>query len=333
MREAILPFSGGLTRARSIALLLGGFVAMLALPLFISTFWMRILTGTLMWIGLAQSWNIIAGYTGYINFGHGAFFGIGAYVTGLLIRYQGWPLLAAIWVGGLAAGIVAFVIGYPTLRLRGAYFAIATWAFAEMVRQAALVSPVTGGAYGMRLPAVLNETFFYVVMLSITTGTLLATHYFLERAAFGYWVKAIRENEGAAQSLGINTVATKIAAFAASTCIAGVYGGVYGYWLTYVHPDNVLHPMITDQMVVMALVGGLGTFGGPMVGATLLYWVNRLIWLNWGDSILYLIVLGILICLVVVFMPDGILGLFRSRRLGARGIRDNLRRLGEKVKV
>ncbi|MDR7465070.1 MAG: branched-chain amino acid ABC transporter permease, partial [Armatimonadota bacterium] len=137
--------------------------ALLLLPFTVSSFWIRIATEVLLWAGLAQSWNIIGGYTGYLSFGHGAFFGLGAYVTGIGMTVLGWPFPAGLAVSGVLAAALAAAIGYPTLRLRGAYFAIATWAFGEMLRQVATVLEVTGGAFGMHLPPFLNLPFFYYI--------------------------------------------------------------------------------------------------------------------------------------------------------------------------
>ena len=135
------------------------------LPELVNPYWLRIATGALMWAGLACSWNIIGGYAGYIDFGHSAFFGIGAYATAVFMGESfGWPFLATIPVGLLIAAAVAAVIGGPTLRLRGAYFAIATWAFAELLLQLANILEVTGGTGGLSLPPFLDERFFYFAM-------------------------------------------------------------------------------------------------------------------------------------------------------------------------
>ncbi|MCL6558973.1 MAG: branched-chain amino acid ABC transporter permease, partial [Firmicutes bacterium] len=119
----------------------------------IPTFWLRIVTGIVMWVGLALSWNMIGGYMGYISFGHGAFFGVGAYITGLLMSHLHVPFFPAMVAAGILTYVFAGLVGYPTLRLSGAYFAIGTWAFAEMMRQLVLVLEVTGGPNGLRLPA------------------------------------------------------------------------------------------------------------------------------------------------------------------------------------
>ena len=124
----------------------------LILPWLASPLWIRIATEVLMWAGLAQSWNIIGGYTGYLCFGHGAFFGLGAYVTGIAMIHLKWPFGMGLIFSGILAAVLAIIIGYPTLRLRGAYFAIATWAFGEMVRQIATILDVTGEPLGCSFP-------------------------------------------------------------------------------------------------------------------------------------------------------------------------------------
>ncbi|MDR7544356.1 MAG: branched-chain amino acid ABC transporter permease [Armatimonadota bacterium] len=294
----------------------------LSLPWTVSSFWIRIATEVLMWAALAQSWNVIGGYTGYLSFGHGAFFGLGAYLTGITMTVYAWPFGASLVASGVLAALVAAFIGYPTLRLRGAYFAIATWAFGEMLRQVATVLDITGGAFGMQLPPLLNLPYFYYVTLALTVLTYVVTYVLLERSPFGYKLLAIREHEEAAEMVGVNTVATKINAFALSAFFPGVLGGVYAYWLTYIHPDSVLGGTITDLMVVMVFLGGVGTFWGPLAGAFLVQIVNRLLWLVWGEGTLYLVIIGAAICAVVLFIPGGIVGLLEGGggpRLAPRG--------------
>jgi branched-chain amino acid transport system permease protein len=286
---------------------------LLLLPLFISPLWIRITTEVLMWAGLAQSWNIIGGYTGYLCFGHGAFFGIGAYLTGLLMVHLNWPFGFCLLVSGILASFLAFLIGYPTLRLRGAYFAIATWAFGEMIRQIATILDITGGAFGMQLPAYLNLPFFYYIMLLVTGMTYLTTHLLLERARFGYRLLAIREHEEAAEMVGVDTTMTKIKAFALSAFFPGIFGGIYAYWVTYIHPDSVLKADITDFMVVMAFLGGIGSLWGPLLGAIVVQFIQRILWIVWGEGTFYLVIIGLSICAVVLFIPNGLIGLLEVR--------------------
>lgn len=290
-------------------------VILAVLPLFVGSYWLRIATGALMWAGLACSWNIIGGYAGYIDFGHSAFFGIGAYATAILMGAGfGWPFLATVPAGLGAAALVAGIIGGPTLRLKGAYFAIASWAFAEMLLQLANVLPFTGGTSGLSLPPFLSEHYFYFAMLLAVVVTYGLTWQLFERSRFGYKVKALRDHEAAAEAMGIDTARVKLQAFALSAAMAALFGSIFAYWVTFINPKSVLGGDITDQMVVMVLLGGLGSFWGPALGGALLFLVNRLIWMYWGDTTFYIMILGAAIVLVVLFLPEGIAGLSRRSR-------------------
>lgn len=299
---------------------------LLTVPGWGDDYWIRLLTGVFMWAGLAQSWNIIGGYAGYISFGHAAFFGIGAYATALLMQPgRDWNFFATLPVGAIVAAVVAVVVGAAVLRLRGAYFAIATWALAEALRQVATAAGFTGGSSGMTAPINPSTSFFYYVMLVAAVLTFALCYLLLERGRFGYRVKAVRDHEAAAESVGINTTAVKIQAFALSAVIPAVLGGVYAYWITFINPASVLAADITDQMVVMALVGGLGGLWGPALGAGLLYLLNQQFLASFGDTTGYLAVIGVIVCLIVLFLPDGLVSL-GSRRQGPKLVRQLLRR-------
>ncbi len=284
------------------------------------TFVLRVATEALMWIGLAISWDVLGGYTGYLNFGHGAFFGLGAYTTAILMMKAGWPFWASLPAGGLVAGLGAVVAGIPTLRLKGAYFAIATWAMSRAVQQLALVLEVTGGPDGMRLPPFLNPQFFFYLMLALVAALFVTLWFLLERSSFGLKVKAIREDEEGAMALGLKPTVIKVQSFVLSTVPAGILGGVYAYWITFIDPASVLGDLVTDQSVVMAVFGGLGTLVGPLIGAILVFAFKTVFWAYLADfQVLYLIILGVMIAGSVVFLPDGVVGLvFRTAR-GAKG--------------
>jgi branched-chain amino acid transport system permease protein len=288
-------------------------------------FFLRLFTEALMWIGLAVTWDLMAGYTGYLNFGHGVFFGVGAYTTALLITKAGWSFGASTAMGGVAAGVVALVAGWPTLRLRGAYFAIGTWAFNRAVGQLALVLDVTGGADGMRLPSFLDPPFFAYVMLGVVGATFLLLWQLLERAPFGLKLKAIREDESGSLAIGLNPALLKLQAFVLSAVPAGVIGGVYAYWITFIDPSSTLGDLITDQAVVMAIFGGLGTLIGPVIGAVLFFGFKTYFWAYLSDyQVLYLIILGLAIAATVFFLPDGFWGTIAKRREGRRALHKGL---------
>ncbi|MFY9940885.1 MAG: branched-chain amino acid ABC transporter permease [Desulfobacterales bacterium] len=300
---------------------------LLLLPKFFpDPFFLRIVTEVFMWVGLAITWDVMAGYTGYLNFGHGAFFGLGAYVTAILMMRAGWSFAATLPVAGLVAGAAAMIAGLPTLRLKGAYFAIATWALALAVQQLALVLNITGGPDGMRLPPFLHPEFFFYLMLALVAVTFALLWFLLEKAPFGLKVKAIREDELGAMALGINPTTIKMQAFILSAIPAGIMGGVYAYWITFIDPASVLADIITDQAMVMAVFGGLGTLIGPMIGAILIFAFKTYFWAYLSDyQVLYLIILGGVIALTVVFLPNGLWGTITGATGGRRILRKALR--------
>lgn len=292
-------------------------VALAVLPAFIDPYTLRIATGALMWAGLACAWNIVGGYAGYISFGHSAFFGIGAYTTAILMQSDfGASFFVTLIPAIILSMAVAVAIGGPTMRLRGAYFAIATWAFAEMLLQLVTVLDFTGGTAGLSLPAYLNEFFFYYIMLIAAAVSFAGTWMLIEHSRFGFRIKALRDDEPAAESLGIRTNLVKVQALAISAAITALFGCIYAYWTTYIDPHSVMGPQITDQMVVMVLLGGLGTVWGPALGAVLLWITNRYIWSTFGDTVIYLPILGVIIALVVLFLPNGLISLLIGRQRG-----------------
>jgi branched-chain amino acid transport system permease protein len=285
-------------------------VVALLVPLVVhNTFWLRVLTEAVMWIGLALAFDVLAGYAGYLNFGHGAFFGIGAYVTAILMMQAHWPFALATGAGGVAAAAAAVVFGIPTLRLRGAYFAIATWALCRCAQQAALMMTITGGPDGMRLTAYLNPQYFYTVMLGVVGATFFVYWFLLERAPFGLKLKAIREDEQGAKALGLNPTILKVQAFVLSAVPTGIIGGVFAYWVTFIDPASTLGDLVSDQALVMVVFGGMGTLIGPVIGSVLIFAIKTFFWGYLSEyDVLYLIILGAVIALSVVFLPNGVLG-------------------------
>jgi len=279
------------------------------------TFFLRVSTEAIMWIGLALTFDVLAGYTGYLNFGHSAFFGLGGYTTAILMVRASWPFPAAAAAGGVAAAVAAVIAGLPTLRLRGAYFAIATWALARMIQQAALMMNITGGPDGMRLPPFLDPKFFYFVMLGVVGATFFLLWFLLERAPFGLKLKAIREDEQGAKALGLNPTRLKIQAFVLSAVPTAIIGGIFAYWVTFIDPASTLGDLVSDQALVMVVFGGMGTLIGPVVGAILIFAFKTVFWAYLAEyEVLYVIILGGAIAASVVFLPNGVLGELLHRR-------------------
>jgi branched-chain amino acid transport system permease protein len=280
-------------------------------PLKTSGYWLRLLTFIFMWIGLAGSLNLLTGYTGYLDFGHVAFFGIGAYVTGVLMVKLGMPFFPAMFIGAILAGGMAVIVGIPTMRLRGAYFAIAMLAFAEAMKQVVMeLDKFTGGGNGLSLPIYTNYLFFYYIMFSTVILTIGVTYWF-EKSKFGKALMAIREAELAAEVSGVNTFRCKLVAFGISAFIAGIIGGIYAYWMTFLYPGDAFNVLITMRMIIMAFLGGAGTLLGPIIGASFLAAVEEVLWAEFKYS--YLIIVGFVVVFVVLVLPRGIVGLVREK--------------------
>jgi branched-chain amino acid transport system permease protein len=301
---------------------LGAVVVVTALPGVVSPFLLQFVINLFMLAILAESWNIIGGFTGYASFGNVAFFGIGAYTTGILITKAGWPLAAALPAAGLVPMVFAALIGTPILRLKGHYFAIATLGVAETMREVVYNVEVTGAGTGLVLPITRTPALFFYLMLAILIAVTLV-NVWLSRSRFGYGLVAIREDEDAAAAMGIDTARYKTIAFAISGAFAGLTGGVFAYWITFIDPDAVFRVLITIQMIIMAVFGGAGTVAGPLLGALVLASVSEVL----STQLVALAELfnGLIVILVVLFMPKGLLEVLRAGRSSFRMMARNLR--------
>lgn len=290
------------------------FVLLLAIPSKLSGYGVRHLTFIFMWIGLAGSLNIITGYTGYLDFGHVVFFGIGAYVTGVLMVKLDFSFFSAMIVGAMAATFISIIVGMATMRLRGGYFAIAMLAFSEAIKHLTLeLKDITGGGNGLSLPIYTNYLFFYYIMLSVMTVVVLTT-YWIEKSKFGYALRSIREAELAAEVSGVPTLRCKLAAFAISAFQAGAIGSIYAYWMTFLYPGDTFNVVITVNMVIMTFLGGSGTILGPVIGASFLATISEILWAKFIYT--HLVFVGVIMVLVVLLMPQGIVGLVRHKIKG-----------------
>lgn len=268
-------------------------------------------TQMFMLITLASNWNLTGGFTGYIDFGHAVFFGLGAYGTGVMMTKVDWPFVPALIVGAILSLVFALSIGWATLRLKGPYFSIAMLgtfvAMREIVR---VLKPLTGGGAGLTLPPYLNRPLFYYVTLLLT---LLVVSFvaWMRRTEFGHTLIAIREDEVGAEMRGINTTLHKITIFGIAAFLSGIVGGLWAYQNTFIDPDIVFFPARTVELVMMTMLGGLGTVAGPVIGAALIYWLRDVVWANFLDY--HLIVEGLLLIIIVLFVPEGIMGSFGDK--------------------
>jgi branched-chain amino acid transport system permease protein len=285
--------------------------ALAAYPAFGTGYGVRFMLQLFMWIALAQSWNIISGLTGYVSFGHVAFFGTGAYAAGILILKAGWPWLAASLAGGVAACVLALVIGYPCLRLKGPYFAIAMLGLNEVMRVlASYLEGLTGGGLGLSLPTLHASRAIYYAM-AIAALAITAAAYLIITSRFGLRLMTIREDEVAAEAMGIDTASHKLAAFLISAFAPGVVGGLFARDQGYIEPVSVFPMVTTITMIVMALFGGKGTVWGPVLGAVLLFTLQEVVWARY--LYLHQLLFGAIMVVVILLMPRGILGLLQQR--------------------
>jgi branched-chain amino acid transport system permease protein len=283
-------------------------------------YFISLLLTVFLYVTLASSWNLIGGFAGYLSFGHVAFFGIGAYVTALMMKglklSPFWTILSSIPAGGIAA-LIAFIVGYPCLRLRGPYFAVITFCFAFVVDLGVKNLDILGGPEGLWLKSmdlpihVIRAILFEVMMVIMVLAIALSI--WTSRSKFGAGLRAIKEDEEVAQTMGINSPKLKIKAFALSAFFPGMAGGVYAYHLTYIHPDIVFDVMISILIVLMALFGGGGTWLGPIIGAVVLTLVNEGL-STFVKAEFARIIYGCLFIGVIIFMPNGIMEFLKRGR-------------------
>ena len=266
-------------------------------------------------ITLASNWNLTGGFTGYVDFGHAVFFGLGAYGTGVMMVKVGWPFVPALLVGAVVAIVFAALIGSATLRLKGPYFSIAMLgtfvAMREIVR---VLKPITGGGSGLTLPPYLNGPLFYYITLIQAILVVAFVYWLIKKTEFGQSLIAIREDEVGAETRGINTTLHKIMIFCIGAFSTGLVGGMWAYQNTFIDPDVVFFESRTVELVMMSMLGGLGTVAGPVIGATVIYWLRDILWANFLQF--HLIVQGVVLILIVLFLPLGIVGTFTDQSGG-----------------
>jgi branched-chain amino acid transport system permease protein len=314
-------------------------------PLLADRLWLRIATIISMFIVMATAWNIIGGITGYAAFGNVAFFGIGAYTTGMLIAKAKWPFLLALPLAPVVSAAFAALIGLPLLRLRGHYFAVASLgvgvAVGELVQNIDYQGqPAFGGASGLFLPiySINNRGLYFFYLMTAAAALAIAITWWVLRSRFGYGLVAIRENEEAAAVLGVNTTAYKVAAFALAAALTGLAGGIFSQWNVFINQDNAFPIEYNVQMILMALLGGTGTVFGPAAGAILLQLLIQFLGGTLPISfdlpfvseaarpVVAQVILGLLLVGVVIFVPRGVIDFFGGRsKLSLAYLRRSLR--------
>ena len=317
----------------------------IALPLVIgeSPYFIGILISLLMMAALSSAWNILGGYAGQYSFGHAAYFGAGAYTTLILLTLYNLNPLLCMAMGIVVASIIALITGSIVFRLRGHYFGLASIAVAEVVRLSVLNFEFTGGAQGILLSdgvlwdLDLNSKIpFYYGMLLVLAVTLAITAY-LRKSKTGYYLQAIREDQDAASSLGINISFYKNKALLISAALTSVLGSLYGLYIRFIDTSAVLDLRLSIEIILTAIIGGVGTLWGPVVGALLLVPLAEVLRSNvLGDILIkaglvsetsgvgmflkdnlahaHVLVYGIITVLCILYLPKGVLGLFRRKK-------------------
>lgn len=315
MKLVLAGGSIGTPRARGarLAVLAAVVVALLLLPLVVADPYLQGMVILLfMWVVLGQAWNLLGGYAGQMSFGHSAFFGLGAYTSSLLFLKLG----ISPWLGLIPAAVVAAAcsipIGLICFRLRGPYFALTTLAFAEILRIVATNErELTRGSIGLILPIFFpDKAPYYYIMLGLMLLSLYVT-YRVVRSRLGHYFVAIREDQDAAESLGLDSTRYKLIALMISAALTGAAGSFYASYVTFIDPAIVFSTAnISLGMLLVSVLGGLGTFSGPIVGVgvfLVLSEVFRRLFLT-----AHAFILGFLLVAVIVFLPEGIVGRVRA---------------------
>ncbi len=278
----------------------------------------------LQYIILATAWNILGGYTGYVNFGSAAFFALGAYTAIFLIKAFAAPLPLLILAGGLVSGVLGLGIGYLTLRLRGVFFAIATLALAVVLQTMVINWEYVGGAKGINIIRPRNIPFFasyveflFVVMVFLAVAAVTVA-WWIEHSWIGRGLAAIRDNEEAAECLGVPTLKLKLFATTVSGVLMGVAGAPFPYYLTFVEPSSAFDLNYAVNSLAMPMIGGTTTWMGPVIGAVLLGTAQQVATVTISSE-LNLLIVGVVLVGFVILAPEGIIGLARRllRRRGA----------------
>ncbi len=295
-------------------------------PIFITDVYVQnIMVLTLMYAALSQSWNILGGYCGQISLGHALYFGLGAYTTAILFTKFGVLPWFGMLAGGFVSALIALALGYPTFRLGGHYFAIATIVIAEIAYLLFLNWDWAGAALGIDIPVREDSwlkfqftrsklPYFYFALAFAAVAWLVT--WLLENSKWGYWWRAVKDNSEAAESLGVVVFKSKMGAAAISAFLTAIGGAFYAQFVSYIDPESVMSFQFSLLISLPAVVGGIGTLWGAVFGAAILIPVTELTrsFIGGSGRGVDLIVYGGLIVLISLTRPDGLLGIFSRRR-------------------
>jgi branched-chain amino acid transport system permease protein len=291
------------------AVLIGLYIA---LPFVVSAYLVSVIFMLFVYIAYAEGWNIMSGLTGYVNFGYSMFSGIAGYLSVILIidLKIWWPVS---WLlGGISASIAAIILGGVMLRLRGSYFAIGMLALLlgiKLLSASKYLAPITRGGYGFAFLEPVSMNIMYYSAGVVAFSSIFICHKIVN-SSFGARLLAIREDEEAAGSLGINATIDKITAFAISAFVGGLMGTIHVAFSNYLEPDTAFNMQWTIVPIVMVLLGGPGTVWGPVVGAIILTFVEELFWAYFPGA--YMMIYALVMAILVLCMPKGIVESLKS---------------------
>jgi branched-chain amino acid transport system permease protein len=279
-----------------------------ALPFVANDYIVGIGLTLLMWLALTQSWCLLSKMTGYVSLGHVVFYGIGAYLV--VVSWQEIPLPMAILGAGLLSALVAAVVGLPVLRVRGPYFVILTFGLAELAKYTITwIESASGVAsrilFGAPDLPVIYFSMFALALVSVAMLTWVGS------SRFGHGLRSLREDEEAAETLGVPVVRYKLIAFVLGAAIPGMVGAVMALRSTYFVAGQVFDPMISVTVIAMAILGGGDNARGPLLGVIFLSLLSEMLWVN--APLLYLVILGAILMIFVLLVPNGLLGLFERK--------------------
>ncbi|MGB4610491.1 MAG: branched-chain amino acid ABC transporter permease [Saccharofermentanales bacterium] len=282
---------------------------------------LQLLVMLLLYMYWTSSWNIISGYVGWMSLGHATYIGLGAYTSTICFMYLDISPWIGMFIGGLIAGIVSCLVGYPTFKLRGSYYTLSTVALVNTMRiiflsEDKIFGFETFAAMGMKLPWLgghfidmqsLDRSFFYYIVLALLVIILLISNA-ISKSKTGYYFAAIKTNQNAAATLGVNVENYKLRAQFISAFFTAVGGAVYAQLLQYIDPSSFFSSDLSVQIALMAIIGGRGSLWGPVIGALLLYPVSEYLRSTIGSSLpgSSLAIYGLILMLVIYFMPQGI---------------------------
>jgi branched-chain amino acid transport system permease protein len=314
-------------------LLAGALVVGLGMQTQLYTGQERTVTTVLMFVSLAVAWNLIGGFAGYATFGQVGFFGLGGYATAVLMSRAHLSFWLSMALSAAVAGLFAALVGAPLLRLKGHYFAVATLGVAEGLREVITNVPdLTGGGAGISIPTVsadaptrwLGNDGFYVLFLLMAV-VVIGLSILVSSSRAGYALRAIHQDEDAAGAMGINTTVAKTLAFAGSAAMTGAVGSAYAFQQVTIFPERLFDVDITVLMVVMVVLGGAGTVLGPVLGAVAVAFASE--WLRQNYTNVHTFLLGALIILAVILLPQGFTSYLRDALRTRRfSLLDNVRR-------